>query len=567
VKVSDHIAAHLASRGVTHVFEMTGGMITHLLDSLHLAGEIEIVSVHHEQAAAFAAEGLARMTGVPAVAMATSGPGATNLLTGIASCWFDSVPGVFITGQVNRAELRAERPVRQIGFQETDIVSMARPITKAAWLAEDPETVPQMLADAFELALSGRPGPVLIDIPMDVQRAEIDGAIPSTSANEPYAPDHDDVVRAVDMLAAGERPLLLVGGGVRGPARELLRRFSLAIGVPVVSSLLGLDVVDWAHPLRVGMVGSYGNRWANLALGEADVVLVIGSRLDIRQTSALVDEFRAGKTIAQVDVDTGEIGARVPVELPIVADAGAFLSAALEAWADRGALDTVGWVRRIDSLRAQNPDTAELVDQTGINPNIAVHALTAAAPAARAVVADVGQNQMWAAQSSELGPAERFLTSGGLGSMGFALPAALGAAMAPGDGPVLCITGDGGLQVNIQELESIVRHGLNVKVAVFDNHCLGMVRQFQDDYFESRRQSTEWGYGAPDFVAVARAYGMPAERVSDPNGVAAAAKAFFAEPGPAMLVIEVSGQSTVRPKVAFGKPLFDMEPPPAPVGE
>jgi len=440
---------------------------------------------------------------------------------------------------------------------------MARPVTKAAWLADDPEKVPQLLADAFELALSGRPGPVLIDIPMDVSRAQIEGAIPLPTPVAAPSPSAEEVSRALDVLAAAQRPLILAGGGVRAEATSQLRAFASAAGVPVVTSLLGLDAIAFDDPMHVGMVGSYGNRWANIALGEADALLVVGSRLDIRQTSAMVEEFRAGKTIVQVDVDAGEIGTRVPVDVAIVADAGAFLSAAIDAWGGRDAIPVAEWVAHIGALRTEFPDTAELIDRSGINPNAAVHALTRAGASARAVVADVGQNQMWTAQSAELGERMRLLTSGGLGSMGFALPAAIGAALAPGDGPVLCITGDGGMQVNIQELETVGRLGVPLKLVIFDNHCLGMVRQFQDDYFESRRQSTEWGYGSPDFVAVARAYGLTATRIADAADLDAAAAALFAEAGPAVLVIEISGESTVRPKVAFGKPIFGMEPPPS----
>jgi len=570
MKASDHIAKHLAARGVTRVFEMTGGMITHLLDSMHLSGDIAITSLHHEQAAAFAAEGWARMTGVPGVALATSGPGATNLLTGIASCWFDSTPAVFITGQVNRGELRGERSVRQIGFQETDIVSMAAPVVKAAWQVENPDAIPEMLRDAFDLALSGRPGPVLLDIPMDVQRADITADVPPSRLGAPAAPALEDVQAVIDLLATATRPLILAGAGVRGShAAERLLAFARLSGVPVVTSLPGLDALPFSEPLRVGMIGTYGNRFANLALGEADALLVLGSRLDIRQTSARVEEFSAGKRIIQVDIDAGEIGARVPVERSIVADAGAFLGELISAWGSRQTLDPT-WRERVAGFAERYPDTAELSTLPGINPNALMHELSTAFPTAAAFVADVGQNQMWAGQSLEVAENQRFLTSGGLGAMGFALPASLGAALAGADGagpaaaagPVVCITGDGGLQVNLQELESIVRLGAPVKVVVIDNGCLGMVRQFQDDYFESRRQSTEWGYGAPDFVRLAEGFGLPARSVDEPGDVDAAVAWLAEDPAsPALLRVAVTGESTVCPKVAFGRAVHDMDPP------
>ncbi|MDO8962977.1 MAG: thiamine pyrophosphate-binding protein [Coriobacteriia bacterium] len=572
MRVADHIAASLAKRGVTRVFEMTGGMITFLLDAMYLHGGIEITSLHHEQAAAFAAEGWARMAGIPGVALATSGPGATNLLTGVASCWFDSTPAVFITGQVNRAELRGERPVRQIGFQETDIVAMARPVVKVAHLVQDPAAVPGDMCDAFEIALAGRPGPVLLDVPMDVQRAET-GAVVAPCTSAPAAgPAAAEVRAALDILRSAARPLLLAGAGVRiGDATADLRAFARATGVPVVTSLPGLDAIAFDDPLRVGMIGTYGNRWANLALGDADAVLVIGSRLDLRQTSARVAEFVEGKRIVQVDIDAGEIGTPVPVEAGIAADAGAFLRAALSAWGADPPLPLDDWRRDIDALRGVWPDVAELAALPGINPNVVMHELSRAPRAASAFVADVGQNQMWAGQSLEIGEDQRFMTSAGLGSMGFALPAALGAALAVRDragrassvtGPVVCITGDGGLQVNLQELESVVRLGAPVKIVVLDNRCLGMVRQFQDDLFDSRRQSTEWGYGAPDFVALAAAFGLPAESVSDPSQVVGAVDRLMADPGsPALLRVEITGESSVSPKVAFGRSVADMDPP------
>lgn len=574
MKAADAIAQVLEERGATRVFEMTGGMITFLLDAFHRHGGIAITSMHHEQAAAFAAEAWARMTGVPGVALATSGPGATNLLTGVASCWFDSTPAVFITGQVNRAELRGERPVRQVGFQETDIVPMAAPVTKDARLLLSPEDAVAQVDAAFALALSGRPGPVLLDIPMDVQRSGVPDPGEPLAAAPRIAPGAADVEHMLAHLRGARRPLLLAGAGVRiAAATRDLREFAHTAGVPVVTSLPGLDAIAFDDPLRVGMIGTYGNRWANIALGECDVLVVIGSRLDLRQTSARTAEFAEGKTIVQVDVDPGEIGTPVPVGLAIGADAGETLRAATAAW-DGGPLEISAWRERIAALESEWPDAAELAGYPGINPNVALHQLSRAARSASVFVADVGQNQMWAGQSLEIGEHQRFLTSAGLGSMGFALPAAVGAALAVRDGagsaagasgPVVCVTGDGGLQVNLQELESVVRLGVPVKVVVFDNGCLGMVRQFQDDLFESRRQSTEWGYGCPDFVALSQAFGIAAEAVEAPDQVAGAVERLMADPeAPGLLRIVVTGESTVSPKVAFGRTVADMDPPPAP---
>ncbi|MBL8156762.1 MAG: thiamine pyrophosphate-binding protein, partial [Anaerolineae bacterium] len=509
IKVSDYVADFIAAQGVTCAFEVIGGMITHLIDSIHQRGAIRLVSVHHEQAAAFAAEGFARITGVPGVALATSGPGATNLLTGIGSCYFDSTPAVFITGQVNRAELKGTRPIRQLGFQETDIVSMAAPITKKTWSVQNPDEVPAILEEAFRLALEGRPGPVLIDLPMDVQRTVIETTPPKkislTSSTDNTLPI-EDLLRD---LQRAQRPLIIAGGGVRSAqAAELFRATVNKLQVPVVFSLMGTDVLPVGSPLRIGLLGSYGNRWVNLALGRSDFLLVVGSRLDIRQTGADTDAFRGERMIYHVDVDAGEINNRVMGCIPVYAHLVPFFERLL-ASIDEGYLpDYSAWKAEIDDLRVAWPDTHELPDISGINPNRLMHALSAHSSLAGAYVVDVGQHQMWAAQSIDVTGEQRFLTSGGMGAMGFSLPAAVGAAFALVPAPVVVVAGDGSSQLNIQELQTVARNQLPLKMIVLNNRNHGMVRQFQQSYFDERYPSTFWGYSAPDFSRVADAYGI-----------------------------------------------------------
>jgi len=334
MKVSDYIVALLESKGVTSVFELSGGMITHLLDSFWQRGKIRVVSMHHEQGAAFAADAFGRMTGIPGVALATSGPGAINLLTGVGSCHFDSSPAVFITGQVNRHEQKGDRPIRQLGFQETDIVSMVQPVTKAAWRVKTAEEVPAVFERAFALAMEGRPGPVLVDIPMDIQRAEISASVPVAGrvpVPASVAPDESFWKRLGGQMRAAQRPLILVGGGIRsGLATGLLREFVTQAGIPVVHSLMGVDVLAYTHPLRVGMIGSYGNRWANWAVGMSDFLLVLGSRLDVRQTGSETQSFKSGRVIVHVDCDVGEINNRVMGCEPIVSQLKDFLAAGLQ---------------------------------------------------------------------------------------------------------------------------------------------------------------------------------------------------------------------------------------------
>src|ERR1039458_4212264 len=388
MKASDYIAAFLERKGVTCVFELSGGMIAHLLDSLGTQKKIQVVSMHHEQGAAFAAEAYGRMTGVPGVALATSGPGATNLLTGVGSCHFDSSPAVFITGQVNRHEQKGDRPVRQLGFQETDIVSMVGPITKAAWKIQTPEEIPQRFEAAFDLATAGRPGPVLLDVPMDVQRAEIPDAPSSPPAPLfALAPDESFWHRLGEQLRQAQRPLILVGGGIRsGRAAELLRDFATQSGVPVVHSLMGVDVLPYVHPLRVGMIGSYGNRWANLAIGTADFLLVLGSRLDVRQTGSETQSFKGDRVIFHVDCDAGEINNRIVGCESAVCQLKDFLAIGIKKLPGFQLVERSDWLAQIEAKRQGWPDVRESTGVSGLNPNELMHSLSQASTRACAYV-------------------------------------------------------------------------------------------------------------------------------------------------------------------------------------
>ena len=507
--------------------------------------------------------GLPAPSGVPGVAMATSGPGALNLLTGIGSCYFDSTPAVFITGQVNTAERKGERPIRQLGFQETDIASVAAPLTKAAWRVEAPEALPTILHDAFVLACTGRPGPVLIDIPIDLQGADLASAVPEAPA-QPPPPAPAEPAEALVALRLSSRPLLLIGGGIRaGHCVSALRELVARLGVPVVHSLMAVDVLDTEDPHRVGMIGTYGNRWANLALARADCLLVLGSRLDIRQTGADAEAFADGRVIHHVDCDPGELNNRIRGCVTHEAELSAFVGAAVDAVLESGPVSCGDWAAEIAAERARWPDTSELRGIAGVNPNELMHALRGPASA---FVADVGQHQMWAAQSLELLEDQRFITSGGMGAMGSGLPLSIGAALAAPGRPVVLICGDGGLQLNIQELQTVVRNALPVKIVVLNNRSHGMVRQFQETYFGGRYQSTRWGYSAPNFPAVARAYGIPASTVGEPAELGPALGRLWSEPeAPFLLEVEVDPIANAYPKLAFGRPITEMEPMARPV--
>lgn len=562
MKVSDFIIDFLVKENVSHIFEVCGGALAHLLDSLYGRKDIRTISVHHEQAAAIAAEGYARIKRDVGVAMATSGPGATNMITGIASCYFDSVPAVFITGQVNTYEFKFNKPVRQIGFQETDIVGIVKPIVKEAILVKDPSKVKYYLEKAFFLARSGRPGPVLLDIPLNVQRAEIN---PRRAVS--FKPEQKQVkieARLVKDIArriiSSKRPVILVGGGVvlSKADKELARLVSLT-GIPVVSSLLGLDAAMADKTAFVGMIGTYGNRYANLAVADSDLLLCLGTRLDTRQTGTKPETFARKATKIHVDIDRYELNNKLKVDFPVRADIKTFLRSLNGSLKQYDPNKTRAWREKIKYYKDRFPSYTRSCGET-IDPNFFIHRLSAHLSKDAIVCADIGQNQIWSAQSIELKKASRFLTQGGMGTMGCALPLAIGASFAKPIKPVVAITGDGGFQLNIQELQTIVHHRLPVKIILLNNSCYGMVRQFQEQYFNSRFQSTKIGYSYPDFQKVVSAYKIPVKKISKNSQVSGALKHLFASKGPSFLEVVIPQKTQVLPKLSVNKPIEDQDP-------
>lgn len=563
MKVTTYIAKFLKSKGIDVVFELQGGMITRIIDEIQMQGGITIVSVHHEQAAAMAADAYARVKNKPGVAMATSGPGATNLITGIGNCYFDSVPAIFITGQVNLNEQKGDKPIRQLGFQETDIVSIVRPITKAAYAIKRAEEVPVLLEEAYRLSIEGRPGPVLLDIPMNIQYEECadfmeiaESPLNLTESNE----EKDFINKFLTAFKKSKKPLLLVGRGIRAAnAIKETRQLINKLNIPTVMSLNGLDVLPYHNPNRIGFIGVYGNRWANYALGTCDLLLVLGSRLDLRQTGADAATFSQGKTIYHVDIEEGELNNRISSSLTYKSDILPFIKALLQI--DFPTKQHKQWIDEINEEKKRRSDIMELHDVKGINPNKFLHILSEYSFKAKAFTTDVGNNQMWAAQSIELNSEQLFLTSGGMGAMGYSLPAAIGVYFALGKQPVVAIAGDGGFQINIQELQTVKRNELPIKMVILNNHCLGMIRQFQDSYFNSQYTSTVWGYSAPDFVAVAKAYGIEGEKIEKEDEIANALTRMWANPeSPYLLEVSIDIHANVYPKILFGNPLTKMEP-------
>jgi len=563
MKVTTYIAQFLKEKGIDIVFELQGGMITRIIDAFHHEGGIKIVSMHHEQAAAMAADAFGRITNKPGVALATSGPGATNLLTGIGSCYFDSVPAIFITGQVNLNEQKGNLTTRQIGFQETDIVSIAKPITKKAYAVKIAKDVPNIFEEAYRISTSGRPGPVLIDIPMNIQDEEIE--LPDFKVFDSKTENDSAVYQTffqnyLDALQKSKRPMILVGRGIRSSGTvEQFHKFLQNYNVPVVTSLLGFDVLPYKHPQRTGFIGTYGNRWANYALGSCDLLLVLGSRLDLRQTGSDIPSFQNGKLIYHVDIEPAELNTRIKDCVILNADLSDFFKQ-VENF-DIAYKAPEEWVNEIEEKKQARLDTNELENVTGINPNFFIHKLSQASRIAGAFTADTGNNQMWSAQSLELNKNQLFLTSGGMGAMGYSLPAAIGASFTNGNEPIVVIVGDGGFQINIQELQTIRRNNLPIKIVILNNHCLGMIRQFQDAYFDSCYQSTVWGYSAPNFVKVALAYGIDSYSINNKEEIENGLEKLWEDPSqPFLLEVSIDIHTNVFPKTMFGSPITEMEP-------
>ena len=563
MKVSDYINSFLKKNEVKFIFEMSGGMIAHILDSIYQKNEIKIVSMKHEQSAAFAADAVGRLTGRPGVAMATSGPGATNLITGIGSSYFDSSPTMFITGQVNRNELKKNRKIRQLGFQETDIVSIIKPITKKAFRANNAKNVPNLLEKAYEISVSGRPGPVLLDIPMDIQSTQIKmSKVKKVLIKSKKFYKKNLLKKLLLDLQNSKKPIVLVGGGIHSSySLDLFREFIQLIKIPVVNSLMAVDALSYYDPLRVGFIGSYGNRWANITLSNSDFVLVLGSRLDVRQTGSQVKEFKGNKTIYHVDCEKGEINNRISGCVVVNSTLQSFLTSIIKYIGKKEFQTRKDWIDEINYLKNLFPDYKENSKISGINPNNFMHKLSKFSKKASVIVSDVGQHQMWAAQSLELRKNQRFLTSGGMGSMGFGLPASIGAAFTKSPSPIVLIAGDGGFQSNIQELQTVAHHNLPIKIVILNNRCHGMVRQFQEKLFDKRYQSTLWGYSAPNFEKIALSYGIKAKTIKTESEIEKALEWLWKQPkDPQLLQVMIDTFTNAYPKMVFGLPNYKMEP-------
>jgi acetolactate synthase-1/2/3 large subunit len=548
---ADILVNSLERLGVEVVFGYPGGAVLPIYDALFEHDTIKHVLVRHEAGAAHAAEGYARSTGKPGVVLVTSGPGATNAVTGIADAFMDSIPMVVITGQV---------PTPIIGtdaFQEADTVGITRHCCKHNYLVKDPADLAAVIDEAFQIATTGRPGPVVIDIPKNVQIATAPWHDGPPQRRNRYNPrthgSAEEIARAIELLANAKQPVFYTGGGVinAGPqASELLRQLQALTGAPLTSTLMGLGAFPADHADWLGMLGMHGTYEANMAMNKADLILCVGARFDDRVTGRL-DAFAPHSTKIHIDIDRSSINKTVAVDLPIVGDCGEVLAQLIEAWGTRKPQDLTEWKARIDGWRARKslayPRTLE-----AIAPQLAVERLFALTREYDPIITtEVGQHQMWAAQHFGFFGPNRWLTSGSLGTMGYGLPAAIGAQMGHPGKLVIDIAGDASIQMNIQEMGTATQYRLPVKVFTLNNEFMGMVRQWQELTYESR-YSNSYSDSLPDFVMLAEAYGWKGIRIENESQLDAGIRAMIEHPGPVFVDCLVAKEDNCFPMIPSG---------------
>lgn len=545
------VLACLEAEGVEVVFGYPGGAVLTLYDEIYKKGLPHILT-RHEQGAAHAADGYARASGKTGVVIATSGPGATNLVTGLATAYMDSIPLVAITGQVSRPAIGTD------AFQEADITGITLPITKHNYLLTELRELPRIFKEAFHIAGTGRKGPVLIDLPKDLQAEVGDFLYPKRAEMATYRPTYEghsgQINKAAAAISKAKKPLLYSGGGVisSGAHAELLE-FSRCTRIPVTTTLTGLGSIPYNYEYYLGMPGMHGTFAANHALNAADLIIAVGARFDDRVTSKL-DSFAVGAQVIHIDIDPAEIGKNVAAAIPIVGDVKMVLQELIKVIRPG---DTEAWCEQVKTWKKERPIRFTQSADTPLKPQYVISELYRLAGGDIIVTTDVGQHQMWAAQYYALEKPRTFISSGGLGTMGFGFPAAIGAQMAFPGRTVICISGDGSFQMNIQELATASCHKLPVKVAIINNQYLGMVRQWQEFFYGGRYSQTCLA-GSPDFVKLAEAYGVLGLRARTAAEVQAVIETALRTPGPVVMDFHVDPQENVLPMVAPNTPIVEM---------
>lgn len=556
MKVSDYIVDYIIQQKIEHVFGYPGGMVTDLMDSLSKrSNEITAYVVRHEQAAAFAACGYAQATHKTGVAYATSGPGATNLITGIANAYFDSIPCVFITGQVNTYESKGELPIRQSGFQEMNIVAMVQCVTKYAVQINEKKSVVKELEKAFRIAQEGRPGPVLIDIPMNVFKSDIPLNKESSKLNEQNNLDSASFNVIIEKLNNCRKPVILAGRGIEiANVREEFRKLVETLKIPIVTSMIAIDSLEQSSKYNYGFIGAYGNRFSNIILNNSDLIISMGSRLDRRQIGNNLELFAPKAQIIRIDIDHDEFSRKVKnEEIEICASLTSVFNFLLEK---KNEIKPTfkKWIGYCDYVKYK------LQARDRQLSNVMVNEISKYVPNGVTITTDVGQNQVWVAQSFALKDKQRIFFSGGHGAMGYSLPAAMGLCAATQE-KVISFNGDGGIQMNIQELNTVKENNLPIKIFVFNNHSLGMIRHFQEMYFNSDfvQTTSNTGYNTPDFQKISLAYDIPYVSIHNVKEIPLIEKYILSD-GACIIEIFVGDTTYVYPKLAMGRPISDQEP-------
>jgi acetolactate synthase-1/2/3 large subunit len=574
MKLSDFVIEYLCSRGSTQAFGMSGGAAVHLFDSADRNPAMNVVFVAHEQSAAMAADGFSRVSGRPGTCIATSGPGATNLLTGVCCSFYDSVPSIVLTGQVSTHRLKGDRPVRQVGFQETDVLSIYSSVTKWAYQLERAEDVAAALGRAFIEAQTGRPGPVLLDLPDDLQRSAVD---PGTMApfDPPAAPARaslDVTIHALlESLSTAKRPVLVVGGGLSTP-REVhrLREFLAAVRIPLLQTWAGLDLVPADWPLRCGTFGVYGPRLGNFVIQHSDLIVVLGTRLSQNLTGGLLDKFAPDAKLIMVDVDRGELdkfdGRGIEVDEKICCDMHEFLTVANRLLATEPQQpDIEEWWSTIERWRRDLPDDvpARPGDDMGtIDAYHLVQALSDQLHEDELIFVDTGGNLTWTCNTLRVKPGQRVISAWNFTPMGYALPAAIGGATAAPGQPITVIIGDGGLQLCLGELQTVLRHDLPIRIILFNNQGHGIQKQTLETWLGGRYVGVDKasGLGLSDFGAVAKAMGFPLFRISRTSEVEARLRDVYATRGPVFCEVAIDPSQKLYPVLKFGSTLENQLP-------
>jgi acetolactate synthase-1/2/3 large subunit len=557
MRAADALCEALKSEGVKHVFGIPGGANLPTYDAIFDA-DFEHIQVRHEQCGGHAAEGYAKASGKVGVAFATSGPGATNLVTAIADAMMDSVPTVFITGQV-RTEL-----IGTDGFQEADVTGITLPIVKHSFLVTDPRQIPDYIHQAFHIASTGRPGPVLVDVPQDLSRADIEYEPATGKPDLPgYKPTTEGNIKqiriAAKALANAHRPVIYGGGGIiNANASEEFHEFCLSDKLPVTLTVMGLGAFPAPHDQWLGMLGMHGTRTANYAMDSADLIVAVGARFDDRITGKL-SEFAPRAKFVHIDVDPAEISKNVPAHIPIVGDAADVLPKLTREYralqADSSRLDE--WWQQIAQWQERHPLRYEDSVDSEIKPQFMIEAMYEATGGEAIITSDVGQHQMWCAQYYNFDQPRRWINSGGLGTMGFGLPAAIGAKVACPDDTVVCLAGDGSLVMVCQEFATAAVHDIPVKVFLMNNGHFGMVRQWQELFWDGRYQSVEMG-SSPDWVKLAEAFGWTGMRCDDKAELGGAMRTALEADGPVLLDVHVSKTENCFPMIPAGAAARDM---------